>query len=345
MASYPEIMALDFTVCLVDGKPVQNPVYVPDYAFQYTANYDHYQLQPHDLLPIKVAGADLVVLRGDVAVCYWESVKMKIRHILAAAQVLDGDFTIGPLPTDLPKSKCNEIGMIPPPFPDPLHLVSNFLLKPEKPEVVKEWVQDWQRTSLMLSAWICEAKLQCNLVPDCSWYWPQSLLDIYQSNHTNKPNFGNQGFVLTQAEGKTPTVMAHTNHTTSEPQPHKRARTITPEPVSQDNPDDWHMVLWQPTPIQRWERERDLKRGFVGSDSNRPITPPTPATSPIPVITTHPINSPIPAITPHSTNTALSHTNRPILPLPLRLSQVINQGPFLFEYESGSKWSRGRFEF
>lgn len=127
-------------------------------------------------------------------------------------------------------------------------------------------------------------------------------------------------------------VISQVYSNSTHPQSLKRACSTTPEHASLDDTNNWHIVLWQPTPLQRWEQEKALREGFVGSDSNRPVTPPlvmppTPATTPV-------------AVNATSARVPTPHINRPIRPLPIRATRAPH-GPFACEYVYRGGWQEG----
>ena len=117
----------------------------------------------------------------------------------------------------------------------------------------------------------------------------------------------------------------------------KRARSTSPDPVTEDEPNDRQLVLWQPTPQQLLTRETALREGSVRSVANQPVLPDAPANTPI--------HGPVPG--PLVTTIDPSgHSTRVVRPLPLRVSHA-TQNPMVFEYESSGGWqvNRGCFRF
>ena len=181
MSSFPEISALDFSLVSdpENGFLIQAPIQIPDFEFQHTSNFDYYLPCMQDFYYLDSPLNRYAVLRSDLASCYWESLKMKGRFILAAATGWSGDNTDELLPSTIPDGKLEEIGMIPPPFP-PLHqLTYNFFLLPESPAKIREWIALWQLNSHQLSAWIAQAKVQSARLPSCSWKWPAPPIITY----------------------------------------------------------------------------------------------------------------------------------------------------------------------
>ena len=183
MASFPEISALDFSlVSNPDGDSlIQSPVQFPDFEFQHTSNFDYYKPCSLDFYFLDSPINRYAVLRSDLASCYWESLKMKCRYILAAATGWDSESNCA-LPTAVPEAKLLEIGMTAPPFPLIHQLTYNFLLLPERPEKIREWICLWQSNSLQLAAWIAQAKVQSKKLPSCSWRWPATPLITYPTS-------------------------------------------------------------------------------------------------------------------------------------------------------------------
>lgn len=172
MATFTEICALDFNLIPSGDSIVQAPIPLPDFEFQYSSNFDYYKPCMLDFYFLDAPVNRYAVLRSDLASCYWESLKMKGRYILAAANGGRSEFATDLLPSSIPEEKLREIDMIHPPFP-PLHqLTYNFFLLPASPAKIREWISLWQSNSLQLSAWIAQAKLQSAKLSTCSWSWP-----------------------------------------------------------------------------------------------------------------------------------------------------------------------------
>lgn len=173
MAYFPEISALDFSLVTdpESGSLTQSPIPLLEFEFQHTSNFDYYKPCPLDFYFLDSPINRYAVLRSDLASCYWETLKMKCRYILAAATGWNSESDCA-LPTTVPEAKLHEIGMTAPPFPLIHQLTYNFLLLPERPEKICEWIRLWQANSLQLAAWIAQAKVQSKRLPSCSWVWP-----------------------------------------------------------------------------------------------------------------------------------------------------------------------------
>ena len=182
MASFPEVSALDFSLVSAGDSFVQAPIEPLNFEFQYTSDFDYYRPCALDFYFLDAPLNRYAVLRSDLASCFWESLKMKGRFILAAANGGVKETSTDPLASSIPDGKLQEIGMIHPPFP-PLHqLTYNFLLLPESPEKIREWIALWQANSHQLAAWIAQAKVQSAKIPSCSWIWPTSPTISYPSS-------------------------------------------------------------------------------------------------------------------------------------------------------------------
>ena len=289
MAHYPEISAVDFSLRVENGRVFQNPVRVPSYAYQHTGNFDYYQLSPHDFIPCEGPGPTRFVLRKGLAYSLWETVQMKVKYILAAAHNWNGQENTNPLPTTLPANKITEIGMPPPPFPDPMLLSANLFLADEDPEVIRYWVKLWQGISLSLSAWIAKAKLNSLSAANCTWFWPHSPFDIHPAvdhGDTDTDDVADLSSLFTDSDShlpRTPSpspVLATSMSATTDPRVSKRARSASPDLIKEPKPEDMQLVLWQPSPLQILTRETALREGEVRAVANQPVLPPTPVNTP-----------------------------------------------------------------
>ena len=352
MATYPEISAVDFSVRIENGQPVQNQVYVPKYAHQYTSNFDQYKPADEDLIPYEGIGPQRYTLRRSLANCYWETVHMKIKYILAAAHNWNSQTATGPLPTTLSKSKLAELGMPPPLFPHTEFLTINFFLAPEKPEIICGWVDTWQAQSLNLSAWIAQARLNSINTLDSTWVWPPSPFGVHplgypddvKSDHSDKSNsLFNKSSPSTPVESnpystdvsEPASPVASSFHVTTDSRPTKRARTVWPN----QEPNNLQVVVWQPMPLQRWEREREQKEKEwkeqqARVNANQPLVPPTPSNTPT-------------QASPSFSGTSTSSTDQPVRPLPIRATHATSRGPLSWEYESRTVWqdNKGKILF
>ena len=349
MAHYPEVSALDYSVQFKGGQIVQNRVYVPEYAYQHSANFDHYPPTDHDFNAHPEAGPGFMALRSTLAASYWESLSMKMKYILAAAHGWDGTITTNPLPTTIPTSKLAEIKMIAPQFPSLQLLETNYLAYPGKQSDIKELVEAWQALSLGLSAWIGQAQLNSASVENCSWVWPRSPFSVYPAVKDEDLEYPDPLNSIPAAHSPTPSTRSETDSLFSESLESvpttvkslatqvespslKRARMTSPDHTTDEVPNHLQVVVHQPTPIQKWERERELREERERALGNQTPTPPTPASTPV-----------------HSNTLFIDTSNycvdRPVRPLPLRATNAFNRRPAVFEYEFRSEWSRGRFEY
>lgn len=296
MAHYPEISAVDFSLRITNGRMFQNPVHVPKYAYQHTANFDHYQLSPHDFIPYEGPGPARFVLRRGLAYSLWETVQMKVKYILAAAHNWNGQVDTDPLPSTLPESKITELGMPPPPFPDPMLLSANLFLADEDPEVIRYWVRLWQGISLSLSAWIAKARLNSLNTTNCTWSWPHSPFDVHPAidhGDSDSDDAGDLSSLFSDSDLDThfpgtpthPPATATALSATVESRVPKRARSVSPDLVKEPKPEDMQLVLWQPSPLQILTRETALREGQVRSVADQPVLPPTPVNTPAAQVT------------------------------------------------------------
>ena len=146
---------------------------------------------------------------------------------------------------------------------DPFRL--NFFLMPEKVAIVQiqSWVDSWQEKSLGLSAWICKARLRRKHVSNCTWVWPRSPFDAYYTEKTDSSDSSNEDSTATTLKEEIESIFAGT------PEPSHRSccfhlfqsrvsqtcALFHAGPRFQEEPNNLQVVLWQPTPLQVWERE------------------------------------------------------------------------------------------
>ena len=298
MAHYPEISAIDFVLRANNGRIVQAPVHIPKYAYQHTGNFDRYKPTPHDFEPYEGPGPAQVLMRKGIAFGLWETMHMKVKYILSAAHRWNGQIDTTPLPSVLPEHKLTEIGMPPPPFPDPQLLTINIFLTAETRETLCNWVDLWQVISLNLSAWIAKAKQNCVSTPGCTWAWPHSPFDIYPAGNPgdsddddgatttstlyDTSSLFTTGDLSSQLEGSpSPSPVPATSlSVAADPRVSKRARSSSPDSVSSSEPNSKQLVLWQPSPLQLLVRETALREGQVRSVEDQPTLPPTPVNTP-----------------------------------------------------------------
>lgn len=173
MATFAPVTALDYAKDRTDSIRPQVPVELGEFNHQYTSDFGQYRMCMHDLDRIDTVGGPTYYIRAELAACVWETVRMKVRYILAAAHNWRGDVNTEPLPTDLPKEKCDELSMGMPPIPAGRHLHFNFLKLHDKPEVLFARVESWQQIGHQLTAWIDKAKERTDRIEYTTWHWPE----------------------------------------------------------------------------------------------------------------------------------------------------------------------------
>ena len=292
MAYFPEISPLDFALTGAGDAIIQAPVEPPSFEFQHTSNFDYYRPCAQDFYLLDPPTNRYAVLRSDLASCFWESLKMKGRYILAAANGWNGATAEGPLPITIPEEKLREIGMTHPPFPPFHQLAYNFLLLPESPDKIGEWIGLWQNNSRQLAAWIAQARLQSSRLPSCSWSWPATPTDpdpvtaphTLNTTPSHEPESDDEASTenssLSSAEPDTlfsenpepPRRVAHAFQVATSQDGIKRSRDVSPIDPSRDGCDanKRQLVLWNPTPAQLIEREQALACGEVSSHYTGP---------------------------------------------------------------------------
>ena len=299
MANFPEISALDFSLTGAGDAIIQAPVETPSFEFQYSSNFDFYKPCASDFYFLDVPTNRYAVLRSDLASCYWESLKMKCRYILAAATGLNSGAASSPLPATIPEAKLLEIDMIPPPFP-PLHqLTYNFLLLPESPEKIREWIKLWQKNSHQLAAWIAQAKVQTAQLPSSTWTWPTAphlpypVNPIPPSDSHNAPSnptahedgssidndssSGAEPGPQFNESPEPPRRVARAFRAELEKDILKRIRDSSPIDPLRDGGDSnkKQLVLWRPTIAKVLEMHAALRKGEVSSHSASSSSNPT----------------------------------------------------------------------
>ncbi|KAF8529971.1 hypothetical protein JB92DRAFT_2859090, partial [Gautieria morchelliformis] len=194
---------------------------------------------------------------------------------MAAAHGWKGDEEDEPLPTAIPAEEFVEIGMIHPPFPPIPQLAHNFLLLLETPSTIRARLAMWQDNSHQLAAWIGMAKIHCALIPNCSWEWPPSPVDLPVSNNDQsteqddgdwEPNSTPEDVALVES-AEPSTRVANAFHSSTEQDALKRSRDTSPFDHCRDGSDSnkKQVVLWQPTDTQLIEQREALARGEVES--------------------------------------------------------------------------------
>ncbi|KAF8503044.1 hypothetical protein JB92DRAFT_2833505 [Gautieria morchelliformis] len=172
MAGFPDVTSLDYITRFDGDHIIQGPVPAPIFPFQHSSEFDFYRPGKFDFIFLDHAEEQYAVLRHDLASCFWESLKMKGRYILAATNDWNGETAEKPLPLTIPDEKLAEIGMPHPPFPPIYQLTYNFLLLPESPDVIRGRLTTWQDNSRQLAGWIRKAKLKTTVLAKSSWKWP-----------------------------------------------------------------------------------------------------------------------------------------------------------------------------
>ena len=274
MANFPEITFLDFSVRKGLHSATQEPVSFPFHEFQFTSQFDFYRPCKSDLVYLTPPSSDYVVLRSDLAISIWESLRMKTRYILAAAYRWNGDTAASPLPTSLSDAKLEEIRMIKPAIPFLHPLTFNPLLCPGPPATVFSRVAIWQERARMLSAWICKARLNSYLIPNCSWRWPTSPMpycDLDQhSNATDPSSTATEVDSLFSEEPVSPSHAIRVYRAHASTPSSKRPRDSSPSDPQRDGDDasKKQLVLWRPSISQLLEQQQALATGEVSSGSS-----------------------------------------------------------------------------
>jgi hypothetical protein len=173
MATFSPVTSLDYAKDRTDSLRPQVNVELGEFEHQYTSDFDHYRICMHDLNMVETVGGRTYFIRLELAASVWESVRMKSRYILAAAHNWHGDINTEPLPTELPKDKCDELSMVVPPIPAERHLRFNFLTMNSTPEILKCRVEHWQQIGHQLTAWIDKAKERTDRIEYTTWHWPE----------------------------------------------------------------------------------------------------------------------------------------------------------------------------
>ena len=287
MAAFPEITARNYSVRRGLHTLYQEPILTPRYPFQYTSHFEFYPLGSRDFVYLDPPSHHFATLRSDLAVCLWESLKMKVRYILAAARNGDCNSVFDLLVTFVPKAKLQEIDMLPPPFPPADQLTSNPFLRPGHPAVIETRVSSWQTSSRMLTAWIAKAQANSARIPNCSWSWPPSLhsltLPIDSDSDSGSTDIASTTTEFDSEVNSAPlaqAVLARRVH--AEVIPAKRARDLSPVDSTCDGDEACkkQLVLWRPTVSQLLEAQHALSTGEVPSGCSISSTPRAPPCSP-----------------------------------------------------------------
>jgi hypothetical protein len=172
MASFAPIGSLDYAVNRRHDPPFQTSVLTSDFEYQHTSEFEFYKICHHDYSQANIFGKVYTTIRPELAGAIWEAVRMKARYIYAAANQWRGDTDYSNLPRTIPEEKLTEIDMLPPPIPPVDYLMENFLAYPETLSTLQLWIEKWQQTGHMLTAWIAKAKERCEKWEVTSWSWP-----------------------------------------------------------------------------------------------------------------------------------------------------------------------------
>ena len=296
MATFPHITARDYAVRQGPHSLEQEPIPTPRYEFQFTSNFDFYPSGKQDFAYLDPPYNNFATVRSDIASCLWESLKMKVRFVLAAARNGNCDSASDLLMTFISNAKLQEINMIHPPFPPAHQLTSNPFLRPGHPTVVETWVLSWQTTSRMLTTWIAQAQKNSSRVPTCSWRWPAphlSLTPIADSSSdaesTDIASTATEFSSISEIESvpSSQAVLAsHVHATLVSP---KRSRNSSPVDSQRDRDGPKkQLVLWRPSIGKLLEEQRALSSGEVSSGSSISSIPPVPLTSHAPTFTLNP---------------------------------------------------------
>ena len=292
MANFPEVTSRDYTLRQTPNGLVQELVSTLHFPFQHSANFDYYQPCKFDFIFLDAPINNYAVLHNNLAHCIWESVKMKGCYILASAHGWDGDTAATPLPTSIPDVKLKEIHMLPPPLMPNQLLAFNKLLFPERPTIIRALISALQEQSRMLSAWICQAKINSSRIRNCSWTWPADPISYFPNDallsDTDSDDLSSTTTECDSVFDEKPTLIpaAQVSHALANLETFKRSHSSSPLDLRRDgnDPSKKQLVLWQPTVQQLLEQQHALMTGEVASYS-RPlslIVPRLPWLPPIP---------------------------------------------------------------
>ena len=274
MAHFPKVTGSDFRLQFVHGRLVQGPIEPPEFEFQHSSNFNFYK--PNDFDFVHLDGTDqYVLLRPDLACAFWETLKMKGRYILAAANNWTGDDPLKPLPMTVPPQKLEEIHMIYPPFPPLYQLTYNFFMLLEKKDVICSCITAWQENSWQLATWICKAKYNTIRYCSKSWKWPEplaySLIYPEDSRYSTEdstwsPNLSTADLSLPESI-EAPIRTTRTFWAKVESDIKKRACDLSPADEHRDGEksDKRQVVLWNPTLVQLLEMREALVFGKTNS--------------------------------------------------------------------------------
>lgn len=294
MATFPTITALNYSVRQGPCSLIQEPVLVPRFPFQFSSNFDFYPLGKQDFDYLDPPSNHFAVVRPDIAACLWETLKMKVRYILAAAHNGNCEAASDLLITFISSAKLKEIDMLPPPFPPAHQLTSNPFLRPGHLISVDAWVSSWQTTSRSLAAWIAKAQENSTRVSNCSWIWPSSPHSITpttdsssDSGSTDVASTVSESHPNLEVESAPPEPTVHTSRAHADLVSLKRTRDSSPFDSKRDGDDasKKQLVLWRPSINQILEEQRALSSGEVPSGTSISATPRAPLASYAPSFT------------------------------------------------------------
>ena len=290
MATFPAISDRDYSIRQGPYSLEQEPIPVPRFEFQFSSNFDFYPIGKQDFAHLDPPYNLFATIRPDIASCLWETLKMKVRYILAAAHNGNCDAASDLLSTFISSVKLKEINMLPPPFPPAHQLTSNPFLRPGHPAIVDTWVSSWQSNSRMLAAWIAKAQENSIRTTNCTWVWPATPFSSF-SDSRSTVDTDSEDLTSTVAERDSPPVedLAIPSHSTrslhvrASPNAGKRPRDRSPLDSKRDGDDSSkkQLVLWRPSIQQLLEARQILSTGEVTSGQSVSSTPRVPPSSPV----------------------------------------------------------------
>ena len=289
MSSPIQITSADYQVRQVEDHYHQLPIQPPaGYEGGSIFDLNFYSPTARDFTHYRVFNQKISVLRPELADAIWESVRMKIREIVAAGTEWEPGHPTMPL--IIPEEKLREIGLIHPEFP-PLHCLSLNLLKaPNDLEEIVNWVDMWQQIGRKLTAWVLKAKEVCAEIPDTTWKWiptNRARVDIRGISYhmqVEYPDDDEEEFVENEGEPGMHTAYMHiflqlfqllgeyynwwtspstTSHCFGVSTSLKRKRPDDEE-IKETGPRYHHLQLikWEPSVAQQFENQKGLGYPF-----------------------------------------------------------------------------------
>ena len=290
MATFPIISERDYSVRPGPYSLEQEPIPMPRFEFQFSSNFDFYPVGKQDYAYLDPPYNLFATIRPDVASCLWETLKMKVRYILAAARDGNCDAALDPLSTFISSAKLKEINMVPPSFPPAHQLSSNPFLRPGHPAIVDSWVTTWQMNSRMLAAWIAKAQDNSTRVADCTWVWPATPFTNL-SNSRSATEINSEDLVSTIPERESspienspvPASTVQALRVQAAANVAKRSRDPSPVDAKRDGDEasKKQLVLWHPSIQQLLEAQHILSTGEVPSGHSISSEPHVPPSSPV----------------------------------------------------------------